>query len=107
MVGGRRDQARLHVHRLRHQKGLAHATPGSQPFEQPVVEDALVGCVLIDKDQSLRPFRDQVTRSHLADRAQNVLRGMLGDPVRGGQGRHRLVQGQLGRRLTWGGAGAL
>ena len=73
VVRRRRDQGRLHVHRLRNEERLARATARAQTLEQTVVQHALVRRVLVDEDKSVWSLRDQVTRSGLTYGTQNAV----------------------------------
>ena len=74
VVGRRRDQARFQLHDLGQQQRLAGGGCAPQPAEEAVVEDPLVGCVLVDQDDPIRPFGHQVAVQHLAQWAQQGCR---------------------------------
>jgi len=65
MIGGRRYQRRLDVHRLRHQQRLACSDARFQALQQAVVQDPLVGGMLIDQHESLRSLGNKIAGADL------------------------------------------
>ena len=84
MICGGCHEAGLDVDRLRDQERLAHPAPGPKAFQQPVVDDPLVGCVLVYEHQALWPLGDEISRANLADWPQHALHRSISDPVGGG-----------------------
>ena len=95
VVGRGGDRRGLEVDGLRDEQGLARAPSASQPLEEAVVEDALVRRVLVDQDQAVGAFGDQVARAGLADRSEQR-RGCVPVGLRGRHRGRRVMQGQLG-----------
>jgi hypothetical protein len=70
VVGGRGHERGLDVDRRRHQQRLAHPAPVSQPSQKAVVDNTLVGGVLVDEDKAVGALCHQVPRTELTQRPQ-------------------------------------